>query len=95
MARYTRELLAPYVKRIEEQAEEIGALKAQLAAATANGLAGPSPNGIAHGQAHVPVDKGGAPAAPPFPETQSAPPARDPAQSPEAGRSWWRRLLFA
>ena len=32
MAAYTERLLAPYVKRIEEQAEEIGALKAQLAA---------------------------------------------------------------
>ena len=40
MARYSAELLAPYVRRIEEQAEEIGALKAQLAAATStNGQA--------------------------------------------------------
>ena len=34
MARYSAELLAPYVRRIEEQAEEIGTLKAQLVAAT-------------------------------------------------------------
>jgi hypothetical protein len=38
MARYSAELLAPYVRRIEEPAEEIGALKTQLAAAT-NGQA--------------------------------------------------------
>ena len=46
MARYSAELLAPYVRRIEEQAEEIGALKAQLAAATANDQA-VTPNGAA------------------------------------------------
>jgi hypothetical protein len=37
LSRYRRELLALYVKRIEEQAEASGALKAQLAAASANG----------------------------------------------------------
>ena len=34
MAVYSERLLAPYVRRIEEQAEEIGRLKEQLAAAT-------------------------------------------------------------
>lgn len=34
MARYSAELLRPYVATIERQAEELGALRAQLAAAT-------------------------------------------------------------
>ena len=39
MARYTRELVGPLYARLEAQAEEIGRLKAELAAARANGQA--------------------------------------------------------
>jgi hypothetical protein len=83
MARYTRELLAPYVKRIEEQAEEIGALKAQLAAATP----APGTNGVAHAQAAAETASTPAPA-----ETASAAaPGAAAAPGVGAARPWWRR----
>jgi hypothetical protein len=83
MARYTRELLAPYVKRIEEQAEEIGALKAQLAAATS----AMETNGVAHAQAAAETTSTPAPA----PAETVGAPAPGAAEAAGASRPWWRR----
>jgi hypothetical protein len=84
MATYSQQLLAPYVKRIEEQAEEIGALKAQLAAATPT----TGTNGVAHVQAAAATASTPAPAPAPA-EAVSAPVPV--AAGAGAARPWWRR----
>ncbi len=88
MAVYTERLLAPWRAIVQAQAEEIGSLKAQLAAAT-------STNGVVHDPAGVAV--GSHSDSPP--ETESAPPAGAPAgvQGGPAsrvgrGRRWWHRV---
>jgi hypothetical protein len=77
MAEYTERLLAPWRAIVQQQAEEIGGLKAQLAAS----MAAPATNGVAHPQdAHGQAVEASTP-----PETESAP-------SPERGaRRWWQR----
>jgi hypothetical protein len=82
------EHIADLRRRVEDQSREIAELHRLLAQAHQLALPAPAPiavatpaNGIAHGQA-VEASRPS--------ETQSAPPARDPAGRP----SWWRRMWW-